>query len=166
MSLSTLVGLWGPYGPGGNPIWPLLLVVCANETTKVWFQPSGRALQQFFQKGCPQLGRKFPQPGRNFKKWRIVILLTVNILCWYWWSKKGVAGCRFVVCERVLCVHGMGASMWQGNGLEDHIRWNEATSDFPVVRFFKAWTLFLMMCSFFLSLFSATTEGSGIYIYV
>ena len=68
-------------------LYDLLLVVCANETTKVWFQPSGRALQQFFQKGCPQLGRKFPQsgrkfpqPGRNFKKWRIVILLTVNIL--------------------------------------------------------------------------------------
>ena len=62
-------------------LYDLLLVVCANETTKVWFQPSGRALQQFFQKGCPQLGRKFPQPGRKFKKWRIVILLTVNILC-------------------------------------------------------------------------------------
>ena len=49
----------------------------------------------------------------------------------------------------VVCVRGMGASMWQGNGLEDHIRWNEARSDFPVVRFVKAWTFFLMMCSFF-----------------
>ena len=68
-------------------LYDLLLVVCANETTKVWFQPSGRALQQFFQKGCPQLGRKFPQPGRkflqpgrNFKIWRMVFLLKSLVL--------------------------------------------------------------------------------------
>ena len=47
--------------------------------------------------------------------------------------------------------------MWQGNGLEDHIRWNEPTSDFPVVR---CGTLFQGMNAFFddvqYSLFSVT----------
>ena len=46
-------------------LYDLLLVVCANETTKVWFQPSGVLYNNFSKKGARNLGANSRNPGAN-----------------------------------------------------------------------------------------------------